>query len=273
MLILQICNSFSQSYRRDSTIYENSGYKLILYEDSSFVYKWKGSDIARIRGVGDDTVSWGKYVKYKNKAFYLYSSPELMSNELNVIGTESFMNSMKDSIIIILSSPFTEQSRLFPKKKINYYLYVIRLRYKIENIKSLNDIVLTPPISSFSDTIKIGNINYHQIESIILQIYPYIPPYSLGIYREPVSSLYAEYYIQNTSSNCFNLHLPKLTTYYCFYDRFDAMELKRIDACTLLINNRMFLVKENCNPKWYIHKRFMRIGKKITNPYTNECGW
>jgi hypothetical protein len=267
-MLIQI-SGLSQTHHRDSTIYENLGYRLILYSDSDFIFKWKGTDIARIQGIGDDTMSYGKYVKYKNKAFYLYSSPDLMSNDLKVMGTETFTPNMKDTITITISSPYN--TRLLYKEMSCSYLYIVRIRYKTDNITCLNDIILSSPVSSFSNIIKIENRKQLPIESIIIQIYPYLSPYSIGLYKDPVVyNLYAEYQVQAISANCFDIYLPQLTPYYCFHERFDAKEFEILNDCTIRVNKRMMLIKNDCKSKWRVPRRFMRIREKTTNPYINE---
>jgi hypothetical protein len=264
-MLMQI-SGLSQTHHKDSTIYENNGYQLILYSDSDFIYKWKGADIARIQGIGDDTVSYGKYVKYKNKAFYLYSSPDLMSNHLKVMGTDTFIHNMKDTITITISSPYN--TRLLYKKMSCSYLYIVRMRYKQDKITCLSDIVLSSSICSFSNIIKIENREQLPIESIIIQIYPYLSPYSIGLKPPVVYYLYAEYQVQAISANCFDIYLPQLTPYYCFHERFDAKEFEILNDCTIRVNKQMLLFK--CKTKWSALRRFMRVRERTANPYINE---
>ena len=247
---------------RDSVLYKNLNSCLILYNDSTFIFKNTGFDIAPIHGFGDDTISYGKYIQYKNKSLYLYSDPYIMSSQLNITVQEEKIK-QQDSITIILSSPYGGQCKNYLSILKDAYFYLIDLSYtdiatgKESNYKKC----------FFNDTIIIPDFSKKLIAKISIMIYPYK---SIGLGTPYYKYLSANYTPKNNKSNYFSLYISQFTASYIYYERFYAKEIEIIDNCTIAIDKKTLLSKcmgEKFNDEW----DFIIFKRK--NPYgTDEIG-
>ena len=243
----------------DSVVYENLSSKLILYTDSTFVVKNKGWDIARLKGIGDDTITYGKYVKYKNKSLYLYSHPDIMSSQLDVISNFEAKNNRDSTLTIILSSPFSEQRKEYPELLKEAYFYAVDILFaeEKENTQMFPTVFL-------NDTIVIKNLPKKPIEKIFIRIYPY---HSIGMRSAYYSYLSIDYSLEDIHSNFLSLHVPKFSAYYIYYARFDNQEVEILDNCTLTIDKQILLSK--CKGKKF-NKEWKFIVYKRRNPYETD---
>jgi alpha-acetolactate decarboxylase len=111
-------------------VFENLNSELILFNNKTFVLKNKGFDINNVKGFGDDTVSYGKYTKYKNKSYYLYSSPDILSSNLNIIVKEEKHIQQDNTFTIILQSPFNEQKKQYFNWLDKAYYYIVDFQFE-----------------------------------------------------------------------------------------------------------------------------------------------
>jgi hypothetical protein len=243
----------------DSVIYKNLNSCLILYGDSTFCFKYTGVDIFRLQCFGDDTVSYGKYLQYKNRALYLYSHPFIMPFQLNVIALEEKIES-HDSITIILSSPFKEQCKEYPKSLKNAYFYLVELFYA----DTIKEEILSYRKSFFNDTILIPNFSKKLISKISITIYPYK---SIGLGQPYYKYLSTNYFPKDYRSNYFSLHIPQFSACYMYYERFYNKEVEIIDKCTIAIDKKTLLSK--CKGKKFKNK-WKYIIFKCNNPYGTD---
>jgi hypothetical protein len=252
MLLLPIC----RTQTIDSIVYENFSSKLILCSDSTFVFKNKGTDITKIQGIGDDIITYGKYVKYKNKSLYLYSHPEIMPYQLDVIATFEGKSNQDSTLTVILSSPFSEQRKKHFELLEKAYFYTINILYTGENEK-----LQRFPLIFFNDTIFIESFPEKGVEKISIGIYPYQSIWtSLPFY----SYLSLNYYLKDIHSNYLSLYVPEFTAYYMYYDRFYGKEVKIMDDCTISIEKNSILSK--CKGKKF-DKEWQFILFQLNNPY------
>ena len=244
---------------KDSIVYKNHNSCLILYNDSTFILKNTGFDIARIQGFGDDTISYGKYLRYKNKSLYLYSNPSIMSSQLNVIAIEEKIE-IQDSITIILSSPFKEQRKPHLSTLKDAFFYIIDLSF-VDTTKKEK---LSYKICSFNDTILIPNFSKKLVSKISIMIYPYK---SIGLGQPYYKYLYADYSPKDCKSNYFSLFIPQFSACYIYYERFYDKEIEIVDKCTIAIDKRVFLSK--CKGRKF-NNEWKFIVFKRRNPYEEQ---
>lgn len=246
---------FFSHAQTDSIVYENLSSKLILYTDSTFVFKNKGVDIARIQDIGDDTITYGKYVRYENKSLYLYSHPEIMSPQLDVIANFEERSNQDSILTIILSSPFSKQKRKHPELLEKAYFYLVDILHAGAKKSQFFSQI------SFSDTILIKHLPEETIEKISINIYPY---QSIGLHPPHYSHLSLNYTLRDIHSNYVSLYVPKFTAYYMYYHRFYGKEVKIMDTCTISIEKSSILSR--CKGKKF-DKEWQFILYQLKNPY------
>lgn len=245
--------------KRDSVLYKNLSSCLILYNDSTFFFKNTGFDIARVQGFGDDTISYGKYIQYKNKSLYLYSDPYIMSSQLSITVQEEKIK-QQDSITIILSSPFGRQCKNYVSLLKDAYFYLIDLSYTdIETGKESNY-----KNCFFKDTIIIPDFSEKLITKISIMVYPYK---SIGLGTPYYKYLSANYSPKNYKSNYFSFYISQFTACYIYYERFYAKEIEIIDNCTIAIDKKTLLSK--CTGKIFNDEWNFIIFKR-KNPYGKD---
>lgn len=257
LLVNLVIMFFLCTAQTDSVVYENLDSKLILYPDSTFVLENTGVDIFRVQGFGDNIITYGKYVKYKNKSFYLYSHPEIMSSQLDVIA--NFEAKDNDSILtIILSSPLSKQKEEYSILEKSYF-YTVSFSY-VEDKENLQ----TLPLIFFSDTILIKNFPNKPIEKIGIRIYPYQPMVLRSPFYDYLSLTYS---LKDIHSNYLSLYVPKLTACYMYYKRFYGQEIEILDSCTVSIDKNTLLSK--CKGKKF-NKEWQFIIFQRKNPYGTD---
>ena len=253
--------------RRDSIIYRNLNSSLTIYSDSTFVLKREFEDMRPIYGIGDDTISYGKFKKYKNKALYLYTSPDITSSDLDIFAKEERQDKQQDSTItLILSSPYSVQKQKHFDLLKNAYFYLIDFEYAdslTQKSYSYSQIFL-------SDTIILRNYNGRPVKKIYITIYPYM---NFGLLEPEKNYLSAIYTVQDIYANYFLLDIPKFTaaymSYYCFY----ATEVELINRCSICIDKKTLMDRENCKCKKWAKKWNWIIHNIHHNPYEKKDDW
>lgn len=244
-------------YYKDSIVYENMGSKLILYNDDTFVFKNKGVDIWKIQGIGDDTISYGKYVQYKNESLFLYSHPDIKRSHME-IGVKEEMIKETDSIVtIIMSSPFSKQKQLYPHLLKDAYFYLVEMSF----VENKGNMAHKFSQIFFTDTILMKNNHGCALKEVSIRIYPY-KSFSPG--TPYYSYLSLNYTLKSESSNLLRIYIPKFTAYYINYDRFYGKEVEIIDSCTLGIDKKFLLSK--CQGKSF-NEYWEFIIHQLRNPY------
>lgn len=111
---------FSQN---DSVIYRGSGSYFVFYSDSTYKLINMPCDICPAFADNNNLLSFGRYVKFKNKAIYLYSDTSLNDVEMNVVESKDQTPYFK----IHIETPAQEDSLDMLRP---HYFYALRIFYK-----------------------------------------------------------------------------------------------------------------------------------------------
>ena len=127
---------FSQQKDTVGVTYKYNRESITLFNDGTFVYKVAHCDICPSRDESD-VVSFGRYRKYKNKAYYLFSAPQIAGSKLDIQVEENQIN-LKDSLKFELISPF-EKNKTNNEFKRKAIFYQITVYYRVDSKEDLTD--------------------------------------------------------------------------------------------------------------------------------------
>lgn len=260
-LVLFAFPSMAQLIDGDSVVFQNLGQRLILYKDGRFVELENGCDILRTRGLGDDTISYGKYVIHK-KEIYLYSDSALYSQELPITVERQATNN--DNYTIIVSSPYTKAKKHYSYYLEDTYFYSI----EVTEIDTASGMTVRKRTFTYSDTITLPKTTGLVMKKIFVRIYPFKPPcYTRGGDNFPY--LFFSYNNDLDESDLFYVSCPKHTPMYNRYVRYDGFILEILAKDVLVYDRSSFLENKDC--KSPSHVSYRKIKKHLTkdklNPY------
>lgn len=258
ILIVFLCFQFAPANAQiDSVVYSDLAFTggtgghstIILYSDSTFKYYLTPCDICPQWTDKHNLYSYGKYVPYKKKAYYLYSSPELNKSDMPLTVSESIT---PDSILrITLDLPAANDSGNW---FVPHYFYALEITYhKIED----------------SVGSSVFNKSYYQ-ESTHFNI-----PWELGcvptaivvkVYSKNNGSFLAteRYIVQNFSSNTFHISMPYFHTGFLEYKRLNYHRLTRYGKWIIGDETQIYLRTDS--PK-RIHKLRYKCPWQYNIPY------
>ena len=246
---------FSKQKDTVGVIYEYNGESMTLFNDGTFVYKVTPCDICPSL-CESDVVSFGRYVKYKNKAYYLFSSPLIAGPKLDVHveenKTEENKINLKDSLKIELISPFEKNKANsgFERKSI---FYQITVYYRVDSKGSLidgqdyNDLdfVYAPPFSAkeiiwyeptytfWNHKFTIPKFENFTITGFKVKIYP------TDYNRVHYHYLWFSYKLEDTNTNYIQINIPQFSYQYLCYETFFYKELRILNKDMVVLDNRI----------------------------------
>lgn len=265
MWVLLTSQGMAQLIDLDSVVFQNIGETLILYKDGRFVELENGSDICRIHGFGDDTISYGKYVIHKNE-IYLYSDSSLYYEELPITVEQQASNS--DNYTIIVSSPYIEQKKYHECLQDNYFY-----SFEATEMDTISGMTVINRTFTYSDTISLPKTPGYVMKEFIVRIHPVKQPFfTRG--RDYFSYLFFSYINSHPSSDLFYVVCPKHTPMYNKYIRYNGFLLEIISKDVLVYDRSSFFENKNC--KSPSHVSYRKIKKHLTksklNPY-EDLDW
>lgn len=251
---------FSQQNNTEKVTYEYNGIAISLFPDSTFIYEVAHCDICPSRGESD-VVSFGRYVKYKDKAYYLFSSPQITKLELDVHAQENKIN-INDSLKIELISPFEKNrgNNIFERKAVFYQVtvfYTINSNIFSHNIPDSNDLIFARDyLPRFDDSIVAYNPSYTFWQNkFTIPIYKdfTMTGFKIKIYpadydRASRHFLWFNYLIKEEQSNYIQIEIPQFTYDYFCYESFYYKELKIINK-NMVALDKIILRKKDANKK------------------------
>ena len=260
-LVLFAFPSMAQLINGDSVIFQNMGERLILYKDGRFVELQNDCDIYRTRGLGDDTISYGKYVIYKNE-IYLYSDSALYSQTLPINVEQCATND--DNYTIVVSSPYTEAKRKYGYYLKDTYFYSV----EVTELDTVSETTVLNRFFTYSDTISMPKTTGFVMKKFFVRIHPAKPAfYTRG--GDYFSYLCFSHTNLIKGSDLFFVSCPKHTPMYNRYVRYNGFILEIIAKDVLVYDRSSFL--ENIDCKFPSHVSYRKIKKRLTkdklNPY------
>lgn len=211
------------------------------------------------------TMSFGKYVKFKKKAYYLFSSPDSPGNDIAYSVTESKIN-LNGSFTIELLSPFDS---LIKKVSLadNVFVYCITLYYSYSHnsIDSSNNNTKDTVYTYYTSLNRMefkrpSNMN---LKGFTIEIIPY--RIEGNITKRYLSTGY--YTVKDIYSNNFVVNLSNFTSKSFCYEFFYNEPVVILDNNSIAINREIFQIKEKRI------KHYRKIGKwyynyfNIRDPY------
>ena len=274
---------FSQKNDTIGITFQNSGELIILYNNGTFIYKIPHCDICPSFGKSD-VISYGRYVKHKNKMYYLFSSPDIGSSEVDV-SVEEMVREREDSLTIELFSPFETEAQESPYLR-KAIFYQIVIYYDIDSIKKLIDIQNSLLLSHLGINIGENNVCYtlpqtfwnnkltiykpkgFPIKSIQIKIYPTIN------YFINYPFFLSNYQLENPYSNYLKIFMPQFTYQRFCYKYFYYKDIEIINSNTirmdgnLLWKSDVLKKKEDLPQKRYVKRQYRWW--EINDPYRKE---
>lgn len=210
-----------------------------------------------------DTVSFGKYVKHKNNLYFLFSDPLATSNQIEYAEAyEREIANLKDSVLIVLNSPFAEldKDELFFDGTV--VVYIITIWY--DDSENRNNYSIRNPqmFTTMSDSIvvlKPANIPIHKIKFEAVCNCP-----------DAKRSLQYSYEPKNFSSNSFIFYFKDFLFKRFFYRSFYAEPIVIIDDNTIDFDRQLFQNEEKRIKRFPNGKRYYDVFNKVKDPYQEE---
>ena len=243
-------NGVKFEIRNDSISFVDDLMSITFYKDGHYVYKRHVCDIC-MSHVETPVKSFGKFIRYKNKAYYLFAESPHSSEGIFV---SEQIHQTTDTISIIVQSPIEQRIKENSALR-DMIFYQIRLEYDIDTIKKYNQLnanswiidifrrYYSPYYTFWSNNIKIPKLINLPVKAIIIKIYP-------TENADNITCPYVEYehVLYNQNATDFEVTLPNLLYQnFCFEDFF-YKEVLILNKTTIEIDN-FFLYKKS-----YPHK-------------------
>lgn len=208
VLPVSITVVFSQPTIRQSYRFLNE--TITFYSDSTFVETRKKADILPLMNIGDDTISYGKYLHDKNN-YYLYTSPRWRSSTIELGNVQELDNCDSSFLHMQFQSPYqnTKSHHDYVNRHF-FYMFTITL---IGANNKTRDTLCGP---YFGDIVDIGVGGEEEVERIDICIYPY----NTFFITPEVPYLYSVYIPSNPKSKSYLIELPQFCAMYCFWRRY-----------------------------------------------------
>lgn len=222
--------------KNDSLVFVNSLHSIIFYDNNSFLIKRNWQDINPLLYCGDEILSFGTYVKKKNK-YYLFSDSSIMSDKLNIIPLCEIEKENLD-FTIVLNSPYFDFIKQNPKYEQSYF-FLIKITEKTQNLEKEE----VYPTIFFNDTIVLKNYSKKEISKINIEIYP------LDKLRIPwYKFLSLEYKLSKKGLNYISINIPQFSLNYIYYKRFEDLPIVQLNKNTIKFKNLKYY--QNFNKKF-----------------------
>lgn len=222
LLILYLtCINFSLYSQSVYRCYVNRHYNFWFFDDNTYLITSK-SDIGEKGCLDFDSLSFGSYKKdFFN--YYLTSSSKINIDSLTFKVKEFEDTKLKDSVLIIINSPY--ESKVFSKndelefyKNPKIYSYFIELKIE-ENgipIKNINIITKDNPIKFF-----IG-------KNVIVKMLTILIDKTSSCHYSRIPQLSYSYIMKKNTTNKIVIEIKDFDYFYFMYQRFNNHKVKRI---------------------------------------------
>ncbi len=211
-----------------------------------------------------DTISFGKYVKYKNRLYFLFSDPSVTGNRIHAEVFES-ETPLKDSALIIMNSPFAKLNKeeLFSDGTVVVYVITIWYDNSI-NMDNYGTCKLKNPqsFSTLADSIVIPKPSDIPIKKIMIE--------AICNRSDSKKTLWYMYETKDFSSSSFVFDLKDFIYERFFYRSYFMEPIIIIDNNTIDFDRQIFQIKEKRIRRFPRGKRYYNVFNKVENPYENE---
>jgi hypothetical protein len=204
LLIFQCINTFPQ---QDSVVFKSIGSYYVFYADGTYKLFDIPCDICPPYADNNNLISFGTYIPFKKKAYYLYSDSTL-SNEVKVVVSERTDNSPNLTVNISMPAQKDSSNMLRP-----HYFYAVSIDYKKIGRATVVD-TMTWLVKDYyqngSQFILPNDSNLIPL-GFTIRIYPKTKV-SRRAYAE------AHYVIKDNGANVFDFSIPQFVTGYLDYE-------------------------------------------------------
>ena len=249
---------------KKGTVYLGLFQSFTINNDGTYIYKERPEsyDISQLP-TSDYIISYGRYVKYRNKAYYLFSDTNLLyCSDLKLNVEESFIKNKK-GIAITITNPY-EKAVLVDTYKRNSF-YRITVYYDGDSIRKKNINCIS--YVTYSNQLEIPDSDSKNIDKIEVFIYPLIIGYGASFAK-------GNYILKNKNSNILHIDIPQFTYDYLFYKRYLYDFIEIIDKNTIGFDGKIFVKSDMYKKKkYYIYdhprerKKNWRYIRPVFSPY------
>ena len=174
-----------------------------MCDNNRFILKEKNTDIRRLEGVGEDTLSYGYYTKKWN-SLLLYSDSSLIATQFD-IKLDYEAKTDNEDFIIYLNSPYNEFIKIDTIFSKSFFYLLNYYDESNKNDWSSNRKYYYRTIF-FKDTIVLKKLANQKISRIHVDIIPLIE------YRSPwIEKLTIDYTLKDNNNNVVSLSVPDFT--------------------------------------------------------------
>lgn len=243
---------FSQSPTKESFRFLNN--IITFYNDGTFLETRLGADILTLKNVGDDTISYGKYLFYKN-SYILYTSPQWRYTSIELGEVKEVDNTDSSILSIHLQSPFQNmKARYNYFRRYFFYMFTISI---IDNEKKAH-VTLCGPY--FEDIVNIGIEDGYSVSRIDIRIYPYCT----NFITPHIPYLKTAYIPSNPKAKTFILELPQFCVMYPFWRRYYGYIVPKVSRKAIFKDGEYWIRTD-------VHGFPMTLKKdKLSSPYPED---
>ena len=243
---------FSQSQTKESFRFLNN--IITFCNDGTFLETRLGADILTLKNIGDDTISYGKYLYYNN-SYILYTSPQWRYSTIELGKVDEVDNTDSSILSIHLLSPFQNmKARHNSFRRYFFYMFTISI---IDNEKKAHDTLCGP---YFEDIVHIGIENGFSVARIDIHIYPY----STNFITPHIPYLKTAYIPSNPKAKTFILELPQFSAMYPFWRRYYGYIVPKVSRKAIFKDGEYWIRTD-------VHRFRTALKKnKLSSPYSED---
>jgi len=191
---------------------------ITFFDDGTFVETRTGADILPLKNMGDDTISYGKYLFDKNN-YYLYTSPDWRSSVIKLGKVQELDHVDPSTLHIQLLSPF-ENMRSQRKGFKHFFFYMFTIHYK-DNKGDSHDTICGP---YFENQIDIGMGVGFEVKRMDIKIYPF----NTDLVTPEIPYLRSVYLPVNPKTTLYVIELPQFKAMYPFWRRYYGYVIPKV---------------------------------------------
>ena len=258
-LVLNCVRMSAQTNEIYHLSYSHNNPAIIFDADGTFAIIEKPCNLCYTFG-RNDTVSFGKYVKYKNEKYFLFSDPIATGNHVYA-DVEENIRVPKDSLLIVLKGLAFEQTNDVLFSEDNTIVYIINIWYAGEE-GDFSEKFIHQKIVMQTDSIVVPKQSTHAIEMIRIDI----ACHCLNAQR-PLQYVYKTKHLE---SNSFVFSFKDVSYNRFFYRSFFAEPVLIIDDNTIDFDRMLFQKEEKRIRRYPKGKKYYDVFCKVKDPYHND---
>lgn len=242
--------------------YLNIPSNITFDSEGNYVLIDRVCDLCPTYGISD-TVSFGRYEKYENKLYFLFSNPSTINSIINADVCESEIE-LKDSALIVMKSDFSQLDKndLFTNGTV--VVYIISIWYNnsvnIDNLK-INKFENPHRYTTIADSLMIPKSSNIPIEKIEIEAV-------CNIGAE--TTLKCIYNTKKFSANMFTFYFKDFSYQRFFYRHFYGEPVIIIDNNTIDLKGLLYQKKVKKIKRFPNGKIYYDIFNKVKDPYQKE---